>query len=94
MDKLLPLPGISSYTIAVLQPQSISETEQAIEALKAGTVILLNVAGLGAEQAQRFVDFAAGSTCAIAGHQAAIGNRVFLFTPPTVEIITELLNDA
>ena len=94
MENLLSLPGISNYTIAVLNPQSFDETEQAVEALKAGTVILLNLADLGAEQAQRFVDFAAGSTCAIAGHQAAIGNRVFLFTPPTVDIITELLTEA
>jgi cell division inhibitor SepF len=90
MTNLLPLPGISKYTIAVLNPQTFDETAQAVDALKAGTVILLNFANLGAETAQRLADFAAGSTCAISGHQKQLGNNIYLFTPPTVEIITQL----
>lgn len=90
MTNLLPLPGISHYTIAVLTPQTFDETAEAVEALKAGTVILLNFASLGAEIAQRFADFAAGSTCAISGHQKQLGNQIYLFTPPTVDIVTQL----
>ena len=90
MSNLMPLPGVPTYTIAVLEPQSIDETERAVLALKAGTVILFNLAGIDPEQAQRYVDFAAGSTCAISGHQIKIGPHVFLYTPPTVEIQTQI----
>lgn len=90
MDQLLPLPGISNYTIAVLSPQTFEETALAVEALKAGTVILLNLADIAAEQAQRFSDFAAGSTCAISGHQHVISHNIFLFTPPTVQITSDI----
>ncbi len=90
MTNLLPLPGMSNYTIAVLNPQTFDETAQAIDALKAGTVILLNFADLGSEAAQRFADFASGSTCAISGHQKQLGNFIYLFTPPTVDIVTQL----
>jgi len=90
MTNLLPLPGISNYTIAVLAPQTFDETAQAVDALRAGTVILLNFANLGTELAQRLADFAAGSTCAISGNQQQLGYRLYLFTPPTVNIITTL----
>lgn len=90
MTNLLPLPGISNYTIAVLKPQTFDETAEAVDALRAGTVILLNFANLGAETAQRLADFAAGSTCAISGHQKQIANDIYLFAPPTVDIVTQL----
>ncbi|NJK41682.1 MAG: cell division protein SepF [Acaryochloridaceae cyanobacterium SU_2_1] len=87
---MLPLPGIPHYTIAVLKPQSFDEATQAVDALKAGTVILLNLASLGADKAQRFADFAAGSACALSGHQKMLGNHIFLFAPPMVQIVTQL----
>ncbi len=90
MSNLLPLPGIPTYAIAVLEPQSIAETERAVSALKAGTVVLFNLSGVEPEQAQRYVDFASGSTCAISGHQIKVGQDIFLYTPPTVEIQTEI----
>jgi len=90
MTKLLPLPGMSNYTIAVLTPQTFDETAEAIDALEAGTVILLNFDSLETELAQRFADFASGSTCAISGHQQQLGHQLYLFTPPTVDIITQL----
>lgn len=86
----MPLPGIPDYTIAVLEPQSIGETQKAVEALKAGTVILFNLQEVDPIQAQRYIDFASGSTCAIDGHQIKVSPHIFLYTPATVAIHTEL----
>ncbi len=90
MKNLLPLPGMANNAIAILRPQTFDETARAVEALKAGTIILLNLADLASDKAQRFLDFAAGSACAISGHHQAIGRDVFLFAPPTVEIMTKV----
>lgn len=90
MNNLLPLSRMGNCAIAILHPQTFDETARAIEALKAGKIILLNFADLASDQAQRFLDFAAGSTCALSGHHHAVGRGVFLFAPPTVEITTKV----
>jgi cell division inhibitor SepF len=90
MNNLLPLPGMGNCAIAILRPQTFDETARAVEALKTGTIILLNLADLASDKAQRFLDFAAGSTCALSGHHQVIGRGIFLFAPPTVEVTTKV----
>ena len=41
------------------------------------------------DQAQRAVDFVAGGTFAIDGHQERIGESIFLFTPSCVQVSTQ-----
>lgn len=86
MRNLLPLTGASSYKIAFLSPQTFEETREAIEALKDGEIVLFNLAELGPVQAQRIADFVSGSTCALSGHKAVVGNGVMLFAPATAQI--------
>ena len=89
MNNLLPLSGGSSnQRIAFLTPKSIRETEDAILALREGEVLLCNLSSLGESEAQRIADFVSGGTCALSGHQAEIGNGVFLFTPASIAIST------
>ncbi len=89
MDNLLPLAGGSSnQRIAFLTPRSFQETEAAILALREGEVLLCNLAHLNEGEAQRIADFVSGGTCALSGHQAEIGNGVFLITPPSITIST------
>ena len=53
-----------------------------------GTVVL-NLELLDHEQSQRVVDFLAGATYALSGHQQKIGEGVFIFTPNNVNITAE-----
>ncbi|MFM8004166.1 MAG: cell division protein SepF, partial [Dolichospermum sp.] len=41
------------------------------------------------DQAQRAVDFVAGGTYALDGHQERIGESIFLFTPSCVQVSTQ-----
>ena len=85
MDNLLPLAGgNSNQRIAFLTPKSFAETETAILALKEGEVLLCNLANLAESEAQRIADFVSGGTCALSGHQAEIGNGVFLPAFPSL----------
>jgi cell division inhibitor SepF len=86
MRNLLPLTATSNYKIAFLSPQTFEETREAIEALKEGEIVLFNLAELAPVQAQRIADFVSGSTCALSGHKAEIGNGVMLFAPATAQI--------
>ena len=39
-----------------------------------------------ADQAQRAVDFVAGGTYGLGGHQERVGESIFLFTPASIEV--------
>ena len=43
---------------------------------------------MNTQEAQRAVDFVAGGTYAIDGHQERIGESIFLFTPNCVKVST------
>lgn len=77
---------MKGYTILVLRPTSFKEADDAIAALKAGQVLLLNFSRLKPHSKQRITDYIAGSTYALAGQTAEVGNDVFLFTPPAIDI--------
>jgi cell division inhibitor SepF len=58
--------------------------------------VVLNLTLMDPDQAQRAVDFIAGGTYALDGHQERIGESIFLFTPRSVQVSTPtgLVNEA
>lgn len=60
----------------------------AIRALKERKSVVLNLTLMDPDQAQRAVDFVAGGTFALDGHQERIGESIFLFTPSCVQVRT------
>jgi cell division inhibitor SepF len=81
---------MTGYTVLVLKPTSFSDADRAIAALKAGQVLLLNFSRLQTQSMQRVTDYIAGSTYALAGQKVEIGNGIFLFTPPAINITVGL----
>ncbi|MGB7414922.1 MAG: cell division protein SepF [Thermosynechococcaceae cyanobacterium] len=86
MDNWVPFSGMTGYTVLVLKPTSFSDADNAIAALKAGQVLLLNFSRLQAPSMQRVTDYIAGSTYALAGQKVEVGNGIYLFTPPAINI--------
>lgn len=76
--------------IIVIEPQSLEETSQAIQALRELKIVILKLTKLEPKQAQRAVDFVAGGTYAISGHTEWVGEQTFLFTPKSVQVNTEV----
>ena len=68
-----------------MEPRSFEEMPQAIQALRERKSVVLNLTIMDPDQAQRAVDFVAGGTYAIDGHQERIGESIFLFTPNCVQ---------
>jgi cell division inhibitor SepF len=81
------LNGISE--VMVMEPRSFEEMPQAIQALRERKTLVLNLTMMEPEQAQRAVDFVAGGTYAMDGHQERIGESIFLFTPNCVKVSTQ-----
>ena len=87
-SKVIGMPGISnaSSEVNLLEPKSFDEMPQVIQALRERKTIILNLTMMDPDQAQRAVDFVAGGTYAIDGHQERVGESIFLFTPSCVNV--------
>ena len=87
-SKVVGMPGISnsSSEVCLMEPRSFDEMPQAIQALRERKTVILNLTMMDPDQAQRAVDFIAGGTYAIDGHQERVGESIFLFAPSCVNV--------
>ncbi|WP_373481158.1 cell division protein SepF [Geminocystis sp.] len=95
MDSSLPsnvigMPGVSTAVneVVVIEPHTFDEIPQVIQTLREQRCVVLNLNVMEPDEAQRAVDFVAGGTYAIDGHQERIGESIFLFTPRSVKVST------
>ena len=95
-SKVIGMPGISnsSSEVSLMEPRSFDEMPQAIQALRERKTVILNLTMMDPDQAQRAVDFIAGGTFAIDGHQERIGESIFLFTPSCVSVTSSFPAEA
>jgi cell division inhibitor SepF len=84
------MPGLSSSVaeVMLMEPRSFDEMPRAIQALRERKTVILNLTMMESDQAQRAVDFVAGGTFAIDGHQERVGESIFLFAPSCVTVST------
>ncbi len=90
MSNVIGMPGAVNgiSEVLVLEPRTFEEMPQAIQALRERKSVVLNLTIMDPDQAQRAVDFVAGGTYALDGHQERIGESIFLFTPSCVQVST------
>jgi len=87
-SNVIGMPGIASASAEVnlMEPRSFDEMPRAIQALRERKTVILNLTMMEPDQAQRAVDFVAGGTFAIDGHQERVGESIFLFAPSCVTV--------
>ena len=93
---VIGMPGISSAAaeVTLMEPRSFDEMPRAIQALRERKTVILNLTMMEPDQAQRAVDFVAGGTFAIDGHQERVGESIFLFAPSCVTVTTASSDEA
>lgn len=91
MNNVIGMPGPTNgnYEVVLMEPRSFEEMPQAIQALRERKMVVLNLTMMEPDQAQRAVDFVAGGTYAMDGHQERVGESIFLFTPICVQVTTQ-----
>jgi cell division inhibitor SepF len=91
MNNVIGMPGSMNgiSEVVVMEPRTFEEMPAAIRALKERKSVVLNLTVMDPDQAQRAVDFVAGGTYALDGHQERIGESIFLFTPSCVQVRTQ-----
>lgn len=89
-NNVIEMPGVENAMneVVVIEPHSFEEIPQVIKTLRDRRCVVLNLNVMDPDEAQRAVDFVAGGTYAIDGHQERIGESIFLFTPKTVKVST------
>jgi cell division inhibitor SepF len=85
----LPKAVDGTYEVMVIEPHSLTEMSQVIQALWDHKAVLLNLTMMNQEQAQRAVDMIAGGSYAIGGYQERVGENIFLFTPICFQVIRQ-----
>ena len=92
LGNVIGMPGALNgmSEVVVMEPQSFEEMPNVIRALRERKSVVLNLTMMDPDQAQRSVDFVAGGTYAIDGHQERIGESIFLFTPNCVQVSTPI----
>ena len=95
-SKVVGMPGISnsSTEVSLMEPRSFDEMPEAIQALRERKTVILNLTMMDPDQAQRAVDFIAGGTYAIDGHQERVGESIFLFAPSCVNVTSSSSEEA
>ncbi|WP_320664999.1 cell division protein SepF [Prochlorococcus sp. MIT 1223] len=95
-SNVIGMPGISSTSseVNLMEPRSFDEMPRAIQALRERKTVILNLTMMEPDQAQRAVDFVAGGTFAIDGHQERVGESIFLFAPSCVNVTNSFQEEA
>ncbi|MBA8823425.1 cell division inhibitor SepF [Saccharopolyspora lacisalsi] len=75
--------------ITTLHPRSYSEARTVGEQYRDGTPVIMNLTEMDEADAKRLVDFAAGLAFAMRGSIEKVTNRVFLLSPPNVDVAAE-----
>lgn len=83
----------SKPIVELVEPNNFDEMPRAIQSIRDGSAVILNLTMMEPDQAQRAVDFAAGATFYGDGHQERVGESIFLFCPSSFEVRTSTYKD-
>lgn len=78
--------ALSQSEMLIVEPKSFEDALEIVGSLRSRKAVIVNLSSLEPESAQRLVDFVAGATHALEGHQERIGEGIFLFSPSNVVI--------
>jgi cell division inhibitor SepF len=77
------------YQITTLHLTSYSEARTIGEHFRDGFPVIMNLTEMDEPDAKRLVDFAAGLAFALRGSMERVTNRVFLLSPPNIQVSAE-----
>lgn len=92
-QNIVALRGAPQAEVLVLEPRSFDDALSIIGHLREKRAVILNLHALPADQEQRLVDFVAGATHALDGHQERVSDHIFTFSPSNVKINAQRQTD-
>lgn len=80
---------IQRSEVVILEPQAFAEIPSAVQILRRNQLVVLNLARMSNEEAQRSIDFIAGGAYMCQGSLEKIDVNIFLLTPQDTNIRVE-----
>jgi cell division inhibitor SepF len=79
-------PSQSVAGVGVVPPRSFNDAQQIADQFKGGHPVIVNLQAADSELSKRLIDFASGLTYGLDGRMQRIADKVFLLTPPDVDV--------
>lgn len=79
----------SAAGVGVVPPRTFNDAQAIADQFKRGLPVIVNLQSTDGELAKRLIDFASGLTYGLDGGMQRIADKVFLLTPPDVEVSAE-----
>lgn len=80
-------------TVAVKIPRTEDDTTEIVDMLLEGKAVLINVEGIGPDQAQRVIDYVSGACYAIDGKFQKVSHSLFVAGPRDVQLDGDFIED-
>jgi cell division inhibitor SepF len=75
--------------VGVVPPRTFNDAQQIADQFKRGNPVIVNLQATDAELSKRIIDFGSGLTYGLDGSMQRIADKVFLLTPPDVDVSAE-----
>lgn len=75
--------------VGVVPPRTFNDAQQIADQFKRGNPVIVNLQTTDSELAKRIIDFGSGLTYGLDGSMQRIADKVFLLTPPDVDVSAE-----
>jgi cell division inhibitor SepF len=79
--------GIAQVHLVV--PRGFNDAKQIADRFKRAVPVIVNLQDADVELSKRLIDFSSGLTYALNGTMQRIADKVFLLTPPNIEVSAE-----
>jgi cell division inhibitor SepF len=84
-----PADGGGLAQVHLVVPRGFNDAKQIADRFKRSVPVIVNLQDADIELSKRLIDFASGLTYALNGSMQRIADKVFLLTPPNIEVSAE-----
>jgi cell division inhibitor SepF len=81
--------GAGLAQVHLVVPRGFNDAKQIADRFKRSVPVIVNLQDADVELSKRLIDFASGLTYALNGSMQRIADKVFLLTPPNIEVSAE-----
>jgi cell division inhibitor SepF len=87
--RAVPPPAGAVAQVHLVVPRGFNDAKQIADRFKQSMPVIVNLQDADQELSKRLIDFSSGLTYALNGSMQRIADKVFLLTPPNVEVSAE-----
>lgn len=87
--RAVPAAGAPVSQVHLVLPRGFNDAKQIADRFKQSMPVIVNLQDADVELSKRLIDFASGLTYALNGTMQRIADKVFLLTPPNIEVSAE-----